>query len=151
MNTLLVSFSSNLIKPIISTSIQEHKTPIAHKSDLLSVVHKPSPHGQLLIQTRILGTYLHLPTILRNLEVTPDVCDEFEIKVKKYQRGEESLKDKEELFKKSANAAAKAEKVRKIDHLNCCFEYRDSLEYVSFIERQFKRVPRETEFDNIRC
>ncbi|KAI3742108.1 hypothetical protein L1987_59788 [Smallanthus sonchifolius] len=52
-----------------------------------------------------------------------DVSDELEIKVKKYQRGEgadlESLKDKklkgqlankEDLFKKSANAAAKAEK-----------------------------------------
>ncbi|KAK1420634.1 hypothetical protein QVD17_22385 [Tagetes erecta] len=52
-----------------------------------------------------------------------DVSDEFEIKVKKYQRGEGAdleslkdkklkgkLKDKEELFKKSANAAVKAEK-----------------------------------------
>ncbi|KAJ0582737.1 putative transcription factor WD40-like family [Helianthus annuus] len=57
------------------------------------------------------------------MEIQHDVSDELEIKVKKYQRGEaadlESLKDKklkgqlankEELFKKSANAAAKAEK-----------------------------------------
>ncbi|KAI3790063.1 hypothetical protein L2E82_02876 [Cichorium intybus] len=61
-------------------------------------------------------------TVCSNMEIQ-DFSDDIDVKVKKYQRGEgadlEALKDKklkgqlanrEELFKKSANAAAKAEK-----------------------------------------